>query len=446
MATYFVADGGSNTSPYETWAKAATSLATALAAASTAGDVVVIQYDAVPAGDAELSATVTYTFVADNVSLISASNDGTSAYTPTVMGAANWIGHSTASRSISIASTDRRVYIYGITFRTAGASTANVLLSSTAGADQTYDSCYLWCGSTVTTGRLNLGGGSGGVRLTNCTLRFGSTSNRIGGEGRHEIEGCTISSDGSSPTYICAPAEKAFIRFVGCDLSLVSTGIIVDTAFAITVILDRCKIAAGLAPLAAQTSNPNSASSPEVYLFDCASDDTHGIFAYYNACGQLTSDTGIYFTSGDAAQSWKIVTTANASRRGPFVTPSIDVFHSGTSSITPYLEILRDGSATAYTDAEVWAEFEAKVTASSTRASFYGDRQALAAFLAGTAGSAQADGAGTGSWTGENATAKSMKIDSGSAFTPAESGPLTVRISVAAASTTVYVDPQIRGL
>ena len=53
MALLFVASGVSNTSPYETWAKAATSLQTALTAA-TAGDVVVIQRNAVPSGDKEL--------------------------------------------------------------------------------------------------------------------------------------------------------------------------------------------------------------------------------------------------------------------------------------------------------------------------------------------------------------------------------------------------------
>ncbi len=88
MADYFVASGGSNTAPYETWAKAATSLATALAAASTAGDQVIIQYNAVPSGDAELAADTTYTLAA-NIQIISASNDGGSAFTPTAMGTAN---------------------------------------------------------------------------------------------------------------------------------------------------------------------------------------------------------------------------------------------------------------------------------------------------------------------------------------------------------------------
>ena len=73
-----------------------------------------------------------------------------------------------------------------------------------------------------------------------------------------------------------------------------------------------------------------------------------------------------------------------------------------------------------------------------------GDKQALAAFLAGTAGTSQAAGAGLGSWTGESGTAWSGKVDSGASVTPAETGYLSGRVCVGAASITVYVDPVIR--
>ena len=118
MTTYFVASGGSNTSPYDTWAKAATSLQTALTAATSAGDIVVVQCNAVPSGDAELSADTTYT-VAGDVFVVSASNDGGSAWTPSWMGTGSWIGNSTTNRSITLAGADTSSYWYGVTFRTA---------------------------------------------------------------------------------------------------------------------------------------------------------------------------------------------------------------------------------------------------------------------------------------------------------------------------------------
>ena len=57
MATYHVWSGGSNTSPYETWAKAATALATAFTEADTLNDLILIH----KAHDETLGADVTYT-------------------------------------------------------------------------------------------------------------------------------------------------------------------------------------------------------------------------------------------------------------------------------------------------------------------------------------------------------------------------------------------------
>ena len=180
-------------------------------------------------------------------------------------------------------------------------------------------------------------------------------------------------------------------------------------------------------------------SSAEVYVFDCASGDTHGLFGYANAMGSVVSDTGIYFTAGAAAQSWKIVTTANCSFYTPFETPWFGYYNTGTSAITPYVEILRDGSATAYQDDEVWMDIAAKVTTTSTLATLYSDRM----MLLGTAANQDA-GAGLGSWTGEGGTAWSGKLALGSSITPAENGHIQARIVVGEPASTVYADPQGR--
>jgi hypothetical protein len=236
-------------------------------------------------------------------------------------------------------------------------------------------------------------------------------------------------------------------RFIGFDFSHVTGTLVPNQADTGTFFFDRCKLASGVKVLAAQSSNP-TLGSPEVYLFDCHFGDTHGVHGYYNAMGEVVSDFGTYFTSGDAGQSWKITTTSLANRRQPFITPPIDVYHSGTSAITPYLECLRnDGTATARTDAEVFATFQFKGTANVVTASQASDRQAVGPYLNLTGGSAQAAGAGTGSWTiASSNSPASFKIDSGSAITPAESGSLTARISVSTPSISVFVDPQIRGL
>jgi hypothetical protein len=226
---------------------------------------------------------------------------------------------------------------------------------------------------------------------------------------------------------------------IGCDLAHLGANNLVDnsTSAASTARFFQCKLGASYSMSATQTNT--NRSSAEVYVYDCASGDTHGLFGYKNGLGSVVSDTGIYFTSGAAAQSWKVVTTASASLYTPFETPFIDWYNTSLSALTPYIEILRDGSATAYQDDEVWIDIMAKTAGASPISSLSTDRMTVLGTPAD-----QAAGAGTGSWTGEAGTAWSGKIGLGSSITPAENGHIRARIAVGEPSITVYVDPQIR--
>lgn len=440
MALRFVASGGSNTSPYETWAKAATSLQTALTGSAN-GDIIVIQYNAVPSGDAELAADVTYTF-GNNTQIISASNDGTNAYTPTAMGTANWIGNSTTNRSVTFTAPDFKCFVYGLTIRTAGTTGDKISLATGAGQHTEYESCYFWQGTSASGGSAGLislsNNSSAYVKLVNCTLRFGATTQYCDIFGHTDMVGCSISSSGSSPALLVSPITSAGqLHCTGCDFQLVTTTLVPNSGTIFDATFDRCRFASGVTVLAAQTTNP-SRGSASVLVSDCHDGDTHMEFGYYDALGEVTKNGTIYFTSGAATASWKIVTSANTKPNIPFTTPWIDLYNTGTSAITPRFEILRDGSATAYQNDEVWAEFSAKTSTGFTNATAYNDRVAVA----GTAAD-QTTGAGTGSWTGENATAWSGKCDSGASLTPAEVGYIRGRICVAEPSITVYVNPEI---
>jgi len=180
-------------------------------------------------------------------------------------------------------------------------------------------------------------------------------------------------------------------------------------------------------------------SSAEVVVLDCSSGDTHGLFGYQNAFGSVVSDAGIFVTAGAAAQSWKIVTTANCSYYTPFTTPWLGYYNATLTAITPYAEILRNLSATAYQDDEVWCEVLAKTTDASTQGTPYSDRMTILGTPAN-----QAAGVGLGSWTGEDATAWSGKVGLNASITPAEVGHISMRFVVGEPSITVYADPQIR--
>lgn len=446
MATYFCASGGSNTAPYDTWAKAATSLATALAAATSAGDVVVIQYNAVPTTDSTLSVDTSYTFAA-NIFLLAASNDGGSSYTPTAMdGTTNFIGSSSGGGHITLLGSDKQPLVYGIAFRNAGSVNKDFRLAASSGFSPTFDSCYFYLGTTGV-GFICLSTSfETYTRFNHCTFRTGNGASMLTAA-TSQLTKCTLSSSGTQPTqgiFNSYTSTRGRVECVGCDFSFVTGTVVPNSGANLVATFDRCIFGSGATLLASQTTNPTLASADAFYS-DCLVGTTR-IWGHYNALGSAVRETGIYYTGGAAgSESWKVVTTANATKTSPYVSPWVDWHNTGTSAITPRFEIARDGSTTAYTDAQVWAEFSWKSTSSSPLASgLQSDWQGLAAAAAGTAGTNQATGAGAGSWTGLSGTAWSGKLDSGASITPTESGVLRGRIVVGGASTTLYVDPVIR--
>jgi len=436
MTTYYVSDTGNNAAG-TSWATAKTTLSGAIALATASGDVILVDKD--HTGDNALAVDTTWT-VLNDISIICVDKDASDALAS--MGEAAWIGSSTASRTLTLAGA-YKVRIYGLTFRIAGASSSIMSVCATDGGHFVLDYCYLWYGTTGTSGRIYFGPSAQAntyVEVNNTTLRLGSTSHSIVPQTGTAFRNCTVSPDGSSPSSLITSVRSGITKFIDCDLSHCGSNTIIGShsiTSSARYELYRCKLGANYVALSAQT--PANLGAASVLLLDCSSDDTHGIMHYADALGSVVSDSGIYYTTGAAAQSWKVTTTANCSPETPFVTPWIAAYHSGASSITPSLEILRDGSATAYQDDEVWSEWSAKVTSGTVLGTSYSDGMPLLGTPAN-----QAAGAGTGAWTGENATAWSGKCDSGSALTPAEAGEILARLVVGAPSITVYLDPQIR--
>lgn len=437
MATYYVNSGAGGAATGADWTNAFLTYTAALAAATASGDIIKVH----KAHTEELAADTTYTHQ-NHISVICVDKDSSDALA--TMGTAAWIGNSTTFRFISMEGAFR-CYFYGITLRTAGATADTIYLNRNDGAHFEYENCYIWHGNTNASSSISVGIADAQVflRLKNTVLRFGATGQSLGSSGRIVMEGVSIDSAGSAPAsfinFVRTDPGGGDVTAIGCDFSHLGSGNLVGDSSSLAGVarFSQCKLGSGYVMLATQT-NLNR-SSAEVFVFDCASGDTHGLFGYANAMGSVVSDTGIYLTAGAAAQSWKIVTTANCSFYTPFETPWFGYYNTGTSAITPYVEILRDGSATAYQDDEVWVDIAAKVTTTSTISTLYSDRMTLL----GTAANQDA-GAGLGSWTGEGGTAWSGKLALGSSITPAENGHIQARIVVGEPSITVYADPQIR--
>lgn len=452
MPDYFVKNGGDGSAP-TTWAGAYGSLQTALTAASTKGDRVIIQYDAVPSTDSALAADTTYTVGAD-IQIIASTNSGTSTITPTVMDgstAAQFIGNSSANRGITVLG-GYEVYTYGVAFLVTGSTADAIVINGSDDGHFVLDQCKLWLKNTSngSSARIILGV-SGNIRnvlteLLNCNLWFGHINQGISLAGDVIMEGCSVNGSSAIPTtfinHIPASSGGGTVFANACDFSRLTGTLVADmTLKRVPVVFTHCQLGAGVSPLAAQTAGGNTGA--EVWLYNCSSGDTHYHLAHHNALGSTVIETGIYANDNiaDTNLSWKIVGTAVATVTHPYQSPWIDVYHTGTSAITPSLECVRSGSSTAYNNDQVWAEWSYQGTSGNPMAVLVNDRRDItAAAAAQDTGALNASG-----WTGENATSWFGKLCPTASFTPVEVGHIRARVCVGGENT-VYVDPQIRGL
>jgi hypothetical protein len=445
MADVYVASTGSNTSPYETWAKAATTLATATGYAS-AGDTIYAHQET----ETITGASVTYTLAA-GVKVIGSNDTGNAP--PQTAGTRTQDGSATGGLDIVLAGTGS---FERIDFKCGATLTATMTVA--AGASDTaiaFDTCKLYVNSTGAS-TLTLGFTSAsynqGVRLHNCTVYFGHASSNVVVNCPCESTGTTWSAGATHPTtlFVSTASLRMNATFEGDDFSNISGSLFGVGQGHFKAVMSRCKVHASVTPLVATGTRYDG----ELWMFDCDSGDTHYKLRHYDPLGSTTVSTSIYVTADGATYdgtnrlSWLVTSTSLATYGQPYCSPWIDAYNEATSAVTPYLESLRNANATPYTDTEVWSQWSAKVTAGSARATLSDDSGEIVS-AAGAAGTAQtASALGAGDWTGEHATLYAfMKLGPGASLTPAEIGDVRFRVVVGKASISdLYVDPKIRGL
>jgi len=434
MAALYVKASGSNTSPYDTWAKAATSYATAISAAA-ANDTIYVDN----AFAQTFGATTTLTPAA-GVQLISTSD--TTNQPPTAYAAgAQVLVSGTFTLNIN-----GGVW-YGFTITFGSTSSTNIL--NFCGSDndvvELYD-CTIIAGTTSAGGRVNIGPAASSPSnmhfvTHNCAFQWNHASQGFTVRGLWEDEGSNLAVLSPQTALFKSSSFQFEFRSNGTDFSGSSGAYFPSSAANYVAQLTNPKFNGSATIQATGASDGDG----EVYVFDGSSDDTHYHFAHYSYRGSAVAASSKYVTASGASYDGTnrhslTVTGINATPAAPYRSPWIDVYTAGGSSVTPFMEIARDGSATPYKDSEVWGEFVAKTTSSSTRSTLYRDRTAVLGTPAD-----QAVGAGTANWTGLSGTAWSGKVDSGAAITPQEIGYVRGRVVIAVADT-VYLDPTIRGL
>lgn len=441
MASYYVDSAAAGSASGADWTNAYLTLGAALAVA-TAADTVYVDDGHAETG----TSAITYT-CPTTVGLRVVSVDKALGLTPTTVSAGATITQTSGSVGITI---NGCAHFYGISFFTSTAASGlcvlSIAVSVTGPHFLEFDTCVLHGRGTLSTAGLMLGLNP---NLSNDEAQIFFLNTQIGvgilGAGiscrQARIRGVGISLMGTATItslFKTIAAATADVDITGSNFSAVTYTNLVDGVANTSAGLFRfsqCKLSvAGTALLTSSVTVGNV----EVFINDCATGDTHGVFGYANPMGSMITEGTIKFTGGAAQQSWKITTTANASYLSPFYTPWIDYYNATLSALVPYLEVVRTGSATALNDDQIWIETLAKVTASSTASTFATDARGLLA-----AAAAQATGAGT--WDGSPGTPWYGKLAVAS-LTPAETGHIRARVAVGLASVagTVYVDPQVR--
>lgn len=372
---------------------------------------------------------------ADRCRIISVDKDSSEVYTP--MGTSGYLGNGLA---ISAAPSASELRIEGLTLRSSSTSgSAGVLLGTVDNGQLIGKDLRLELSTNSSNQSITIASAAdvrSNVSITGLTISRNGASQIVRLGARVRIYGGATAGTGAVTTVFTTATSNdstgVDALIVGMDLTGGATS---STATLVTdsgvvpakVTLAGCILPSSYAVLSG-AGNLNE-SGVEVLLTNCKAGSTSGIHLYANALGSMQTNTTI--THDGESYSWKIDANASASRAVPFRAPWIWGQVDTGASITPRFEILRNDSTSALTDAQVWCEQGAEVTASSPIKTFDSSEAAYS-----SSGSNIATGAGTSAWAGESGTAWSGKVDCG-AITPT-GDELMMRLCVAT-TTPVYL-------
>ena len=369
MAYFYVdTDGSGATAPYDTWAKAAQDLPTALGAMS-AGDIVFMQGAAkdTAAGARSLTSTGTLT----NPCLVIGVKDGTT------------------NEGAAITTTDIAVR---------GTDTLPEFELTGAGSDLTVSGLAHVCGIKITSpDRIFMNGIShrwsfigceivfgglvfvqnGAMGFSNCEMEFTSTSSAFLGRSTtlYSPSEKSITVYGGVSTFTASPTQYIFdsvdssIEIVGHDLSGLTTTLMkVDADNRARVLLKNCKVPASYTKLSTNFSGFNGC----LEMIGCNSNaaakgNTTSYQDYYfeDAFGTVENESTVIRTNGadDGASggfSYAMTPHANTTKESSNATlesPWMAVWVAGGASKTLTVYIANSSASTDYNEDEAWCEF-----------------------------------------------------------------------------------------
>ncbi len=425
MAIVYCNDGGSNTSPYDTLVKAATTFLVAVDFAS-AGDDIYIGMD-----HAETPGAVVYTF------------PGTAAAPNRVISINTGTENYDKADNIQVAATDNVTIRGFVKFYGFSISTTDGMFSTITNNSILFDDSIIEFTGASKEWRVGNSDGRHSLTLNNTSLNWsggGANSGFQSWQSTHfKWHGGVLSWSGTQPTILFnSIAKSVHVDIAGVDLSAVTNPLIdLSDLVDMKASFHHCLKSTG----AVTTGTINSVDTE---VLSVGFDDTTGNnlydFEYVNYYGSIVHDDAIFVTTGGASDgttpiSWKMVTTANAKEFSePLISPPIVVWVDGTGSKTFTVQCLWD-SVTDIQNDEIWLEVEFLEASADTDSAFAND--GLADILASPADQTTNSTAWTETLTNDNEFAIAVTA------TVNRVGPALCRVHLAKPSTTVYVDPKV---
>jgi hypothetical protein len=297
---------------------------------------------------------------------------------------------------------------------------------------------------------LSLGGTAGGsfsfnpsgtecFRMRNVTLNF-SAANQTIGTGTGAFSGTWVggSVTGTAPTSLFTTGSNRNLngQIRDVDLSLV-TGTLITMGTGqngSSFELVNCKLGAG-ATLTSSTTVAANLGKPAIRIVNCDSGATNYRYRMCTGGAVVDQETAIIRSGGanDGVTpiSWKMASASNQTVGLPAFFDDIFQWNTLVGSAKTASVFLTTN--TSLTNANCWVELEYLGTSGSTLGTMVSTYAGL--LVAGTALTTD-----TSTWGGTAQTNK-YRIDIG--FTPQVVGLVRARVWVAAASATIYLDPEL---
>jgi hypothetical protein len=418
------------------WANAYISLETAVTG-KVAGDVFWIAHDHI---QTQASAALTITFPGTAAAPCKVYCVNRAGSVPPVSADLRTTAQINTTGTATITVTGTLSEFYGVRF-SAGTSTGTSSLSLIGASFLgVFRNCHFRLAGTSVSSRITCGTSSASMCvLDNCTVQFGSTSQRMASSGRAYWFNTPVSTalQGSVPILgLFASSGNGTWHVEGVDLSVLGANKLADgtSAFAGNIFIKDCKLGSGGALAAAIPSY----GAQEVYIIHSDNGDRNYRNEKHSYACSLTTETAIVraggASDGTTAIAWKFVTVATAIKEAAFMSIPITFWNDSTGGAPRIITIegVWDDAATPL-NTDIWLEVSYLGTNGFPLAKFVSTT--LADNLATSATNYPP---GDGTWTGGMIMTFAMSVT----ITPMEKGPVTIYVRAAKPSATFYIDPR----